>query len=253
MDQQSPPSPVSGEGGCEDEVTTPTLSFIQIYNLQIKKEWEMKFTIIGAGNMGRGIATRLLSGGNQVALIDHDENEAIKLANELQAVARGGVSVSAVKEIPDDSEFVILAVYLPSIKPIIETYREQLAGKFLVDIANPLNATFDDMGLPPDTSSAEETAKIAPAGAKVIKAFNTTLSGTLLSGEVAGQPLDVLIAGDDAQAKAKLADAIRAGGLRPVDAGPLKRARQLEAVGFLQIVLQDELKSNWQSAVKFLP
>lgn len=108
------------------------------------------------------------------------------------------------------------------------------------------------LGLPPDTSSAEETAKIAPAGVKVIKAFIITMAGTLLSGEVAGQTLDVFIAGDDALAKSQLADAVRAGGMRPINAGPLKRARQLEAMGFLQIVLQDSLDSNWQSAVKCL-
>lgn len=125
---------------------------------------------------------------------------------------------------PIRGEVVVLAVYENSIDPIIEQYGEQLSGKVLVNITNPLNASFDGLAFPPDTSSAEERAKITPAGAKVVKAFNTNFAGTLLSGQVAGQPLDVLIAGDDATAKALLADLVQAGGMRPIDVGPLRRA-----------------------------
>jgi 8-hydroxy-5-deazaflavin:NADPH oxidoreductase len=131
----------------------------------------------------------------------------------------------------------ILAVYAPSIPDVLNEYGDQFAGKILVDIANPLNATFDDLATPPGTSHAEETAKRAPASACLLKAFNTTFAGTLVAGEVAGQPLDVLIAGDDAAAKRRLAQLIEASGLRPMDVGPLKRVRQLEGIGLLHITL----------------
>ena len=55
--------------------------------------------------------------------------------------------------------------------------------------------------LRPIHPSAEDLAKVIASGAKVVKAFNTTFAGTLLAGQVAGQPLDVFIAGDDADAK----------------------------------------------------
>ncbi|HEV3478079.1 MAG TPA: hypothetical protein VG144_01365, partial [Gaiellaceae bacterium] len=55
---------------------------------------------------------------------------------------------------------------------------------------------------------------------------------TLFAGEVAGQQLDVLIAGDDAEAKEKVAQLVSDGGLRPIDVGPLSRAQQLEQLGF---------------------
>ena len=214
----------------------------------------MNFTIIGAGNMGRGIATRLLSGGNSVVSVDRDEAEARKLADELRGGAQGGATVStAGVGSPINSDAVVLAVYYPSIPEILSQYGDQLAGKIIVDIANPLNETFDDLATPPGTSSAEETAKRAPAGAKVVKAFNTTFAGTLVQGQVAGESLDVFIAGDDQSAKDRLAEAFRASGLRPIDAGPLKRARQLEGIGLLHIALQGTLGTNWGSTVKILP
>lgn len=90
------------------------------------------------------------------------------------------------------------------------------------------------------------------SSAKVVKAFNTTYAGTLLAGEVAGQPLDVFIAGDDDDAKSKVAELVRDGGMRPVDTGPLSRARQIEGMQLLHIVTQGTLGTHWGSAVKIL-
>lgn len=82
------------------------------------------------------------------------------------------------------------------------------------------------------------------------KAFNTTFAGTLVAGEAAGQQLDVLIAGDDAGAKRTIAELVEAGGMRPVDVGPLRRARQLEQLGFLHISVQAQLGAGFGSAIK---
>jgi hypothetical protein len=86
----------------------------------------------------------------------------------------------------------------------------------------------------------------------VLKAFNTTFAGTLVAGQVAGLPLDVLIAGDDADAKAILSRLVEDSGLRAIDVGPLSRARLLEGIGLLHITLQGKLGTNWMSAVKFV-
>lgn len=85
----------------------------------------------------------------------------------------------------------------------------------------------------------------------MVKAFNTTFAGTLVDGEVAGQPLDVFIAGDDADAKETVAELAR-GGLNPIDVGPLRRARELERLGFLHMALQDGLGTGYGSAVKVI-
>lgn len=86
----------------------------------------------------------------------------------------------------------------------------------------------------------------------MVKAFNTTFAGTLVDGEVAGQPLDVFIAGDDADAKETVAELARGGGLNPIDVGPLRRARELERMGFLHMALQDGLGTGYGSAVKVI-
>jgi len=86
----------------------------------------------------------------------------------------------------------------------------------------------------------------------VVKAFNTTFAGTLVAGEVAGQQLDVLIAGDDDAAKQKIAQLVSDGGLRPIDVGPLARAQQLEHLGFLHISLQQPHELGFGSTIKLL-
>jgi len=72
-----------------------------------------------------------------------------------------------------------------------------------------LNSTYDGLVTAPDSSSAEDVAKAIASGAKVVKAFNTTFAGTLIAGQVAGQQLDVFIAGDDLDAKNKVAQLVK--------------------------------------------
>jgi 8-hydroxy-5-deazaflavin:NADPH oxidoreductase len=159
-----------------------------------------------------------------------------------------GASVQAASEGSSiDSAVVVLAVPYAAAAPIVQQYGDQLAGKIIVDITNPVDFTTMSPAVPGDTSVAEEIAKVAPTGAKVVKAFNTTFAGTLIAGQVAGQPLDVFIAGDDADAKTTISRLVTSGGLRAVDTGPLRRARQLEALGLLHMALQFTLNTGFGS------
>jgi hypothetical protein len=185
--------------------------------------------------------------------VDRDPEEAGRLAEELGSVAQGGATVeSAGPDAELRGEVVILAVYYPGSFELARELGDRLAGKVVVDISNPLNETFDALATAPGTSAAEEVAATMPAGTRVVKAFNTTFSGTLVEGQVAGQPLDVFIAGDDEEAKERVAQLVRDGGLRAIDVGPLERARHLEGLGFLGIALQQPLGLNFQSAWKLI-
>jgi len=209
----------------------------------------MNVTIVGAGNMGRGIGSRVVTGGHQLEIVGRDPAKAQQLANDL-----GGSATALDPGAPFGGEVVVFAVYYPGIKDAVRQYADQLAGKVVVDITNPVNTqTWDSLATAPGTSSAEETQQLVPEGTAVVKAFNTTFAGTLVAGEVSGQPLDVLIAGDDDNAKQKVAQLVSDGGLRPVDVGPLARAQQLEQLGFLHISLQQPLGLDYGSAVKLLP
>jgi predicted dinucleotide-binding enzyme len=161
----------------------------------------------------------------------------------------GGASVdhigSADQPGPVTGDIVILAVYHPALKDILSKYGEQLGGKIVVDITNPLNLeTFDSLVVPPDSSKAAELAAALPSS-RVIKAFNTTFAGTLAAKSVGPNKTTVLVAGDDEEAKAALISAIEAGGVDTLDVGGLSRARELEAMGFLQIKLAATEQVGW--------
>ena len=117
--------------------------------------------------------------------------------------------------------------------------------------ARPSRASSPRVATPSSCSATAEIAAALPQS-RVLKAFNTTFAGTLGSGEVGGQRLDVFLAGDDGDAKATVTRLVEAGGMRAVDAGPLRRARQLEHLGFLHMALQDGLGTGYGTAVKII-
>ena len=129
--------------------------------------------------------------------------------------------------------------------------RDQLIGKVVIDITNPVDfASFTPLNLDAG-SAAAEIAQKAPE-ARVVKAFNTTLAGTLVAGTVAGQPLDVFLASDDDDAKTTVRELVESGGLRAIDTGALTRAHELEALGFLHMALQQPLGTEFSTAIKVL-
>jgi 8-hydroxy-5-deazaflavin:NADPH oxidoreductase len=213
----------------------------------------MNVTIIGAGNMGRGIGRRFLAGGHSITLVDIDGQAAEQAAADLKMAAGNDAPISTgTLEAVELGDVVVLALWYGANVETVRQLGKKLEGRIVVDVANPLNSTFDGLATAPESSSAEDVASAVVAGASVVKAFNTTFAGTLMVGQVDGKPLDVFIAGDDADAKVQVARLIADGGLRPIDVGPLSRARQLEGIGLLHISLQQTLGSNWMSAVKII-
>ena len=197
-------------------------------------------SIIGAGNMGMAIASIAARGGSPVQLIARAAEKATSAAT-----TAGETVTPAVVGDVITGDIVVFAVPHPAISAVLAEYGPQLDGKVIVDITNPLDfSTFDSLAVPADSSSAQEIATVVP-GATVLKAFNTTFAATLAAGEVRGVPTTVLIAGDDQGAKDALAAIIQAGGIGAIDAGALKRARELEAIGFLQLTLAIGGKLGW--------
>jgi 8-hydroxy-5-deazaflavin:NADPH oxidoreductase len=212
------------------------------------REGHVNVTIIGTGNMARGLATRFVAGGHQVTVLGKDEAGAQAVADDVgSGNVRTGVSTG-----PVEGDVVVLAVYYPDARAAATQHADTLAGKVVVDITNPLNATYDGLVTPPDGSATQELAALAPQ-ARLVKAFNTTFAGTLREGTVEGRPLDVFIAGDDEDANRTVANLVESAGLRPIDVGPLGRARELEALGLLHITLQGTLGTGGGSALKILP
>jgi 8-hydroxy-5-deazaflavin:NADPH oxidoreductase len=185
-------------------------------------------SIIGTGNMASTIATLAVAGGNSVEVIGRDQSKAAELAKTLGGSATAG-EFGAVPA----GDIVIVALGYANVVPVVAQYGDALAGKVIVDICNPVNAAADGLATPDGTSSAQEVAKAAPASASVVKAFNTTFGAVLAT----GQPLDVFFAGDDAKAKAGVAEFIDSLKLRPLDVGGLTMAHYLEGTGLVMIGL----------------
>ena len=204
----------------------------------------MDITIIGTGNMARGIATRALAGGNAVTLLGTTAEKARALAGELPGDVRAGTVGD-----PISGDVVVLAVWYQALDDVLGRYRDQLVGRTVIDITNPVDPETYAPITVEDGSAAQEIARKAP-GAKVVKAFNTTFAGSLVEGEVAGQPLDVFVASDSDEAKATVRRLAEGAGLRVLDAGPLAHARQLEGAGYLHMAIQPGLGGTYASALK---
>jgi 8-hydroxy-5-deazaflavin:NADPH oxidoreductase len=185
-------------------------------------------SIIGSGNMASAIGGLALRGGNAVEVIGRDSAKAEALARSLGDGAATGTWGAA-----PAGDIVILAVLFDSAVPVVDDFGDALAGKVIVDITNPFNPTVTGLATPEDTSNAQLIAEAAPAGAHVVKAFNTLFRDVL----AAGGPLDVFLAGDDAQAKASVSAFIESLGLRPLDVGDLGMAHWLEGAGLLSVGL----------------
>ncbi|MFD8966373.1 NADPH-dependent F420 reductase [Streptomyces sp. NPDC059568] len=190
-------------------------------------------SIIGLGNVARALAARALAGGNAVEIIGRDPAKAEELATALAGATVGTAGTAPAGDI------VVLAVPYAGAAAVVREYGDALRGKIIVDITNPVAPDLQGFVVPDDSSGAQEIAKAAPDDAHVVKAFNTVFSHVLEAGPAEDRPLDVFIAGDDTQAKARVSAFVESLGLRPWDTGELFMARALENVGLLELGLMN--------------
>jgi predicted dinucleotide-binding enzyme len=189
-------------------------------------------SIIGTGGMAAAIVGLAAKAGHTVEVMSRDAVKARALAEKVGAGATTGTFGAA-----PAGDMVILAVPYSAVLDVVKQYGEELAGKVLVDITNPVASDHTSFVTPGDSFGAKEITKATPADAKVVKAFNTQFSHVLAAGPVPGHPLDVFIAGDDEHAKARVSAFIESLGLRPMDTGPLSMARTLEHACLLSLGL----------------
>ena len=187
-----------------------------------------KISIIGAGGMATAIANRAITAGHAVEVIGRDRSKAQAFADKLGPGATTGTYGAAPK-----GDLIILAVPYSSAASVVADFGEALGGKVIIDITNPVAPDLSGLVAPSGSSGAQEIAKGLPAGAHVVKAFNT-LFGPVLS---KGGRLDAFMAADDAEAKTRVATFLESIGLRPLDIGALHMAQTLESLGLLMIGL----------------
>lgn len=203
-------------------------------------------SIIGTGKMGSAIAELSARAGADIQVIRRRSGAGSSAERPDVTYVRVGEDLTG--------DLVVFAVPYEAYPSILEHYRDRLGGKVVIDISNPIDfRTYDELQVAADSSTAVELSRELPAGVAVVKAFNVNLGDTLSTGTNGTTRTTVLFAGDDPEAKIAVARLIEDSGLRAVDAGPLSRARELEAMGFLQIVLAAIGKTRYESGFTLLP
>lgn len=189
----------------------------------------MKVAIIGTGNMGTGLASALAHAGHEISIGARDLVKAAALAEKIGHGAVGGGIAAAAKL----SDIVILALPFGAAAEAIKQ-ADGLAGKVVVDISNPISADYKELVIGHTTSAAEEIQALAPQ-ARIVKAFNTIFAQLLAPESRTSKPLQVFVAGDDAAAKASVAELAQSIGFEAVESGPLSNSRFIEPIGEMNI------------------
>lgn len=197
-------------------------------------------SIIGSGGMAAAIGGRSAKAGYTVEVASRDPAKAQALADQLA----GGATTASYGAVPA-GDIVILAVPYRSAAAVIADYGDALDGKVIIDITNPVSPDATGLVTPHGSSGAQEIAKGVPAGAHVVKAFNTLFGHVLAR----GGRLDAFIAADGPEAKARASTFIESLGLRPLDVGGLHMAQTLEALGLLMIGLAKNGAGSWNIAL----
>jgi 8-hydroxy-5-deazaflavin:NADPH oxidoreductase len=206
----------------------------------------MKVAIIGAGNVGTALATSIARAGHDVIITSHDPEDAAGVA--AASGARVGSSNAAAAA---EADVVIPAVSFKDVATVASEIAASAAGKPVVDLTNRIGIGADGPEIDTTSSNAEALATLLPKSS-VVKAFNTLFASNQVDPVTDGVQLDGFVAGDDASAKAKVLELVRSIGLRPIDVGPLVRARQLEALAFLNMALNIVNQGSWQSGWKLV-
>jgi len=206
----------------------------------------MQIAIIGAGNVGRSLATSFVRAGHSVVIASRDPEDAGSVATATGATLAGSNAEAAA-----DAEIIVLATPFASAEQVATEIAAMVDGKTVVDATNRMSFGAEGPDMDTTTSNAEELAALLP-GASVVKAFNTLFASNQSHPIADGVQLDGYVAGNDATAKARILDLVESIGLNPVDVGPLSRARQLEGLAFLNITLNMAHAGTWQSGWKLV-
>jgi 8-hydroxy-5-deazaflavin:NADPH oxidoreductase len=205
----------------------------------------MRIAIVGAGNADKALSAAAVAAGHDVAV------SATTRENAEEAAAAAGARAAANNaDAVNGAEIVVFALPHAAVAEVANELGSALAGKVVVDASNPLNTTSTDL-VTVGTSSAEDLQRQLP-DASVIKAFNTTFASRHDNPTEGDEPLDAFIAGDDADAKAKVGELATSLGYRVIDAGSLRMARSLEEMAFLNITLNATNGWAWQSGWKLV-
>jgi len=183
--------------------------------------------VIGTGDVAGALGPEFAAQGHTIVYGSRDPSR-----EEVRSlVKRTGNAASATMpaESVAGADFVVMAVPGTAVEAVTNGLGD-LSGKIIIDPTNAIDR--NDGGyleLVYDTSTAEIIQGAAP-GAHVVKAFNTLNWRTMVDPDSSGGPVSIPLVGDNAEAKARVAELVEGMGLEAIDIGPLRYARHVEGM-----------------------
>ncbi|MFO7323241.1 MAG: NADPH-dependent F420 reductase [Chloroflexota bacterium] len=185
----------------------------------------------GTGKEGTGLAMRWALQGYRVIIGSRDAERAAAHAKELNAqLGADLLAGQANADAAAQANIVVLSVPYSAHKATLESIRDQLDGKILIDITVPMQPPdVRTVYIPEGRSAAQEAQALVGDNVRVVSAFQN-VSATKLKDPRGIIDCDVLVTGDDEEAKSEVMKLVEAAGMRPIDAGPLANAVAAEAL-----------------------
>ena len=186
-----------------------------------------KIAVIGTGNVGSALGPEFAALGHTIVYGSRTPTE--KDVQDLVAKTGHGATATTQPEAVKGADIVLLAVPGNLAVQITQSLGD-LSGKVIIDPTNRVNRSSADGYANHDVpgGSNAELIQAAAPGAKVVKAFNTLNWTKMVDPASSGGPVSIPLVGDDAAARATVAELIKGMGLEPVDLGPLRFANTLE-------------------------
>jgi hypothetical protein len=201
-----------------------------------------KLAIVGGtGNLGSALALRLGAPGVKVIIGSRDAQKAQTAVETLKPKMRAGELQGATnQQAVKDANFVVIAVPYEGQAQMIQDLKGHVAGKIIIDTVVPLNKV--KPFVPAAGSALQEAQQILGDEAPVIGALHNVSALDL--GDVESSLGDVLVCGDNAEAKQKVMEIITRIGARAFDGGPSTNAYVIEGLTGVIIHLNRKYKSK---------
>ncbi len=195
----------------------------------------------GTGNLGGALALRLGAPGVRIIIGSRDAEKAKKAVETLKPNLRAGEIVGMTnQEAVRGADFVVIAVPYEGHAQMVSNLKGQLAGKIVIDTVVPLNKV--KPFVPAAGSALQEAQQILGDEAPVIGALHNISAVDL--GDVESPLGDVLVCGDNAEAKQKVMEIIQRIGATAFDGGPASNAYVIEGLTGVIIHLNRKYKSK---------
>jgi NADPH-dependent F420 reductase len=199
---------------------------------EIKEPLLLTIAVLGGtGKEGKGLAYRWAKAGYKILIGSRSSERAVTTASEIMELAEGSTSIVGTSnlEAAQLADIVVLTVPYAAHRDTLESVRDVLKGKLLIDVTAPLvPPKVTKVQMPPAGSAAQEAREIVGEGVEVAAAFQNISHEYLLKDDEI--ECDVLVTGTSKEARDETLQLVEAAGFTGWDAGPIENSVVLEGL-----------------------